>query len=109
MPHLISGLFLIIYLFCVFFLFVVFFGESILVDYFFWLGRFEVSFSFVFDYLSIGFLSCVMSISCVVSLYRIFYMEGSIDYRRFYWLVILFVASMLLLVFSGNFIIVIVG
>jgi NADH-ubiquinone oxidoreductase chain 5 len=51
----------------------------------------------------------VSFISGVVFIYRAFYMEGTIDSRRFYWLVFLFVMSMFFLVFSGNFFITMVG
>lgn len=69
----------------------------------------DLSFSFVFDFLSFGFFSCVSFISGVVFFYRVFYIGGTIDLRRFGWLVFLFVFSMFLLVFSGNFFTTMVG
>jgi len=78
--------------------------------YFFFLwGGFEMGFSFLFDYLSFGFFACVSFISGVVFFYSVFYMEGGLDSRRFFWLVFLFVVSMGLLVFSGNFFLLMVG
>lgn len=64
---------------------------------------------FVLDYVSLGFFMCVSLISSLVFFYRNFYMREGRDLRRFYFLVFLFVISMLLLVFSGNFFLVIVG
>jgi len=69
----------------------------------------DLSFCLVFDYLSIGFFMCVSIVSSVVFLYRIFYIEGTVDIRRFSLLVFLFVASMFFLVFSGNFFVTMVG
>jgi len=48
-------------------------------------------------------------ISSVVFFYNNFYMEGTVDMRRFLYLVFLFVLSMFILVFSGNFLLTIVG
>jgi len=64
---------------------------------------------FVFDFLRLGFFSCVSFISGVVFLYSVFYISGTIDSRRFGYLVFLFVLSIIFLVFSGNFIVTIVG
>jgi len=36
-------------------------------------------------------------------------MEGTVDFRRFLWLVFLFVVSMFFLVFSGNFFTTMIG
>ena len=69
----------------------------------------DLSFVFVFDFLSLGFFSCVSFISGVVFLYSVFYISNTIDLRRFGYLVFLFVLSMIFLVFSGNFIITMVG
>ena len=78
---------------------------------FFMFNFFGVDYSicFVFDFLSCGFFGCVSLISCLVFFYRVFYMEGTVDMRRFGGLVVLFVVSMFFLVFSGNFILTIVG
>ena len=69
----------------------------------------DMTFSFVFDFLSLGFFCCVSFISRVVFLYSLFYMSGTVDARRFVWLVFLFVLSIFLLVFSGNFLVTMVG
>lgn len=73
------------------------------------MGGIEVSLVFVLDFVSLGFFSCVSLISGVVFFYSIFYMGGTVDIRRFSWLVFLFVVSIFLLVFSGNFFVVMVG
>jgi len=81
-----------------------------MVDYIlFSIYSFEVSFCMVFDYVSFGFFICVSLISSLVFLYRKFYMDGTVDMRRFLFLVFLFVISMFFLVFSGNFFVTIVG
>lgn len=69
----------------------------------------DYSLSFIFDFLSTIFFSSVSIISFVVFLYRVFYIRGGCDRRRFTLLVFLFVLSMFFLVFSGNFIMTIVG
>jgi len=99
-----SFLFFCFYLFCGIAFFYTFFLKRVLVDFYLFnlLGT-DFSFSFIFDFVSLGFFCCVSFISRAVFLYRMFYIEGTIDSRRFYWLVFLFVMSMFFLVFSGNF------
>lgn len=105
-----SFLFFLIYFIFVTFFGFVFFRGGVLLDFFvFSCFGLDVSFSFLFDFVSLGFFGCVSFISIVVFFFRVFYMEGTIDYRRFFWLVFLFVFSMLLLVFSGNFFVTMVG
>jgi len=72
-------------------------------------GEFDLSLSFVMDFLSFGFAGCVALISSVVFAYSVFYMEGTVDMRRFSYVVFLFVVSMFFLVFSGNFFTTMVG
>ena len=87
-----------------------FFGGGYVLDFFFFsLCGFDLSFSFVFDFLSLGFAGCVSMISSVVFMYSNFYMAGTLDSRRFGYLVFLFVVSMFFLVFSGNFFTTIIG
>jgi NADH-ubiquinone oxidoreductase chain 5 len=73
------------------------------------LGSIDVCFSFLFDYVSLGFFSIVCLISRMVFFYSTFYMEGSVDMPRFVYLVVAFVFSMGFLVFSGNFFTVMIG
>uniref|UniRef100_UPI00315C5DCB NADH dehydrogenase subunit 5 n=1 Tax=Ceratozetella imperatoria TaxID=3127034 RepID=UPI00315C5DCB len=103
-------LFFLFYLFiCFFFVYSFFFCSFVFDYYFFNLGVVDFSFSLVFDYVSIGFFGCISFISFTVFFYSIFYMAGTVDLRRFSILVALFVASMGLLVFSGNFLMTMVG
>jgi NADH:ubiquinone oxidoreductase subunit 5 (subunit L)/multisubunit Na+/H+ antiporter MnhA subunit len=91
------------------FIFLFFLG-GVQFDYCFrFAGFLDFSLTFVFDYLSLGFFSCVSFISGCVFLFTIFYMGGSLDYRRFILLVLIFVGSMFVLVFSGNFLFLIIG
>jgi len=69
----------------------------------------DLSFSFLFDYVSLGFFRAVSFISSMVFFYSKFYMEEEVNQRRFNWLVFGFVISIGILVFSGNFISLMVG
>lgn len=105
-----SFIFFLLYLVTGFFFFVCFFGSSFVLEfYLFTISGLDITFTFVFDFLRLGFFRCVSFISGIVFLYSVFYIEGTVDIRRFCWLVFLFVVSMILLVFSGNFIVTIVG
>jgi len=72
-------------------------------------GIFDLSFCFVFDYLSTGFFSCVSFVSGCVMFFSVYYIGGSVDFRRFVFLVVIFVFSIFLLVFSRNFLLLFVG
>jgi NADH-ubiquinone oxidoreductase chain 5 len=84
------------------------YGHQLDVEVLHFLG-FSVSFSFVFDYVSISFFSCVSFVSSMVLFYTIFYIGGTLDYRRFLYLVVLFVFSMMILVFSGRIFTTLIG
>jgi len=87
-----------------------FFGGGLILDlYLFSFGSVEFSLSFLLDYVSVGFFSCVSLISGAVFFYSNFYMDGDLNIRRFSYLVFMFVFSMFILVFSGNFVLTIVG
>jgi len=108
--YLFSFVFFVIYVFSGFLFFFCFFGGGFLFEfYLFRLLSLDLTFVFILDYLRLGFFRCVSFIAGVVFLYSVFYIEGTVDSRRFYLLVFLFVVSMILLVFSGNFITTIVG
>lgn len=110
MLYLFSYFYLILYFFLVVCFFFSFYLGGFLVDfYFFSFGPFDVSLAFVFDYLSFGFFGCVSFISGMVFYYVSFYMEGSLDMRRFVYTVFFFVVSMFFLVFSGNFFFTMIG
>lgn len=103
-------LFFFLYLFLLFFFLFCFYGGGFILDFFlFSLSGFEVSLSFIIDYVSLGFFLRVSFISSMVFLYSLFYIRGTVDSRRFLWLVFGFVSSMFFLVFSGNFFMTIVG
>uniref|UniRef100_UPI00315DB864 NADH dehydrogenase subunit 5 n=1 Tax=Sancassania mycophaga TaxID=3127633 RepID=UPI00315DB864 len=74
----------------------------------------EMPFSFFIDYVSLFFFSAVSLISSVVFLYSKFYMDDSYSEMnflnsRFFYLLFLFVVSMLFLVFSGSWVVVMLG
>lgn len=74
----------------------------------------ELSFSFIFDYISLMFFSAISLISCVIFLYRKFYFHRNLGSPNFYhsryaYLLGLFVLSIFFLVFSGSFMVVIIG
>lgn len=70
---------------------------------------FEVRYPLFFDYISFGFSSVVCYISAFVMLYAGFYMGQDIFFRRFCFLVLLFVVTMNLMIFSPRIITLIVG
>ena len=105
-----SFVFFMGWFFCLFsFMGVYYLGGCLFEFFLFCHSGVDYSLSLIFDFLSTRFFSRVSIISFVVFLYRLFYMGGRADMRRFTFLVFLFVMSMFFLVFSGNFIITIVG
>lgn len=59
-------------------------GGGLVIDYFlFSLGSLDFSLGLIFDCVSLGFFCRVSFISGLVFFYSVFYMEGTIDYRRF--------------------------
>lgn len=74
----------------------------------------EIPFSFFVDYVSLYFFSAVSLISSVVFIYRKFYIddfytEYNFINSRFFYLLFLFVISILFLVFSGSWVVVMLG
>nr|YP_010586102.1 NADH dehydrogenase subunit 5 [Cheumatopsyche charites]UZZ43838.1 NADH dehydrogenase subunit 5 [Cheumatopsyche charites] len=61
------------------------------------------------DWMSLFFFFCVMFISSMVIFYSKSYMEGEIFMNRFLFLVLLFVLSMVLMIFSLNLISILLG
>jgi len=104
-----GSLFMFVYFFLMWFYFYFMFLNRLLVEIVLFFLGVDLRFVLVFDFLSFGFFSCVSSICGLVYFYSFFYMEGTVDSRRFYGLVYLFVTSMFVLVFSGNFILTMVG
>lgn len=64
---------------------------------------------FSFDFISLGYRRCVVLVSSRVLFFSLFYMKGTLNSRRFLYLLLLFIFSMLVMVFSGNFITVLIG
>nr|YP_026047.1 NADH dehydrogenase subunit 5 [Xibalbanus tulumensis]AAS00888.1 NADH dehydrogenase subunit 5 [Xibalbanus tulumensis] len=71
-------------------------------------GLFIVA-SFLFDWMSLVFLSVVGYISSCIMLYSVYYMSGDTSNNRFIMLVFMFVVSMFLLVMSPNLISILLG
>nr|AVN68307.1 NADH dehydrogenase subunit 5 [Panesthia angustipennis] len=65
--------------------------------------------TFLFDWMSLLFLSFVFFISSLVILYSDFYMHGDYNMNRFIYLVLLFVMSMMFLIISPNMISILLG
>nr|YP_005351133.1 NADH dehydrogenase subunit 5 [Emplectonema gracile]AEC12114.1 NADH dehydrogenase subunit 5 [Emplectonema gracile] len=105
--------FFILYLFFLFFFVFVFFiwdCSSLLID---WqilccLG-FDVCFSILIDWVSLSFCLVVFCISFSVIWFSYYYMYGDQYVFRFSWLVVLFVASMIFLIFIPNLISLLLG
>nr|YP_010554666.1 NADH dehydrogenase subunit 5 [Ceratopsyche gautamittra]UYO79299.1 NADH dehydrogenase subunit 5 [Ceratopsyche gautamittra] len=64
---------------------------------------------FYIDWMSCMFLFIVSTISCVVIFYSKSYMHGEINLNRFIILILLFVMSMILMIFSLNLISILLG
>nr|YP_009093773.1 NADH dehydrogenase subunit 5 [Ulomoides dermestoides]AIS67605.1 NADH dehydrogenase subunit 5 [Ulomoides dermestoides] len=65
--------------------------------------------TFLFDWMSLLFMSFVLFISSVVIFYSDEYMEGDMSINRFIMLVVMFVVSMMLLILSPNLISILLG
>nr|AGW80443.1 NADH dehydrogenase subunit 5 [Prosopocoilus astacoides blanchardi] len=65
--------------------------------------------SVLLDWMSLLFASFVLFISSMVIFYSYEYMSGDLNMNRFIMLVVMFVASMLLLIFSPNLISILLG
>nr|YP_009379193.1 NADH dehydrogenase subunit 5 [Kiwa tyleri]ARQ27016.1 NADH dehydrogenase subunit 5 [Kiwa tyleri] len=65
--------------------------------------------TYIFDWMSLMFLSFVLFISAMVLYYSGDYMEGDYNINRFIWLVLAFVFSMMFLIISPNMISILLG
>nr|YP_009995526.1 NADH dehydrogenase subunit 5 [Ferdinandea cuprea]QNQ07367.1 NADH dehydrogenase subunit 5 [Ferdinandea cuprea] len=65
--------------------------------------------TFLFDWMSLMFMSFVLLISSMVIYYSMEYMSGDVNMNRFIMLVLLFVMSMMLLIISPNLISILLG
>ncbi|NOZ24695.1 MAG: NADH-quinone oxidoreductase subunit L [Nitrospirae bacterium] len=80
-------------------------GKTINEDLYVWIlsGNFKVSIGFMIDQLTVVMLIVVTSVSFLVHLYSIGYMQDDPGYYRFYAYLSLFTFSMLMLVTANNF------
>nr|AIW64771.1 NADH dehydrogenase subunit 5 [Pielomastax soochowensis] len=65
--------------------------------------------TFLFDWMSLLFMSFVMIISSLVMCYSLDYMSGDYNINRFFMLVFLFVFSMVMMILSPNLISILLG
>nr|YP_010554588.1 NADH dehydrogenase subunit 5 [Cheumatopsyche brevilineata]UYO79208.1 NADH dehydrogenase subunit 5 [Cheumatopsyche brevilineata] len=73
------------------------------------LNSLSIEMVLMIDWISMFFFFCVMMISSMVIFYSMSYMEGEVYMERFIMLIILFVLSMVLLIFSLNLISILLG
>ncbi len=80
-------------------------GKTLNKDLYVWIvsGNFKVSIGFMFDQLTVVMLIVVTSVSFLVHVYSIGYMQEDPGYYRFYAYLSLFTFSMLMLVTANNF------
>jgi len=80
-------------------------GKTLNEDLYVWIvsGNFKVSIGFMFDQLTVVMLIVVTSVSFLVHVYSIGYMQEDPGYYRFYAYLSLFTFSMLMLVTANNF------
>nr|YP_010625175.1 NADH dehydrogenase subunit 5 [Limatus durhamii]WBG72615.1 NADH dehydrogenase subunit 5 [Limatus durhamii] len=65
--------------------------------------------TFLFDWMSLMFMSFVLLISSLVIFYSMEYMKEDDNINRFIWLVLMFVLSMMMLIISPNLISILLG
>nr|UPL66031.1 NADH dehydrogenase subunit 5 [Calacanthia angulosa] len=63
----------------------------------------------IFDWMSLLFMSCVLFISSMVVLYSFSYMSHDLNNKRFLFLVLMFIGSMMLMIMSPNLISILLG
>nr|QKY63904.1 NADH dehydrogenase subunit 5 [Triatoma rubida] len=68
-----------------------------------------ITMTFLFDWMSLIFVGCVFIISSMVIYYSESYMGSDLDKIRFYFLVILFVLSMMMMIVSPNLMSILIG
>jgi NADH-ubiquinone oxidoreductase chain 5 len=69
----------------------------------------DYTLSLSLDSISMGYLSCILLVSSCILIFTIFYIQNTLNYRRFIYIVMIFILSMSLMVLSDNFIALIVG
>lgn len=73
------------------------------------LNTVSVVISLIFDWMSLSFLIVVRFISAIIIGYSIYYMEGDLNYKRFTFILIMFVISMMFLIIRPNLIRLLLG
>nr|YP_010883366.1 NADH dehydrogenase subunit 5 [Rhingia binotata]WIF29692.1 NADH dehydrogenase subunit 5 [Rhingia binotata] len=73
------------------------------------LNSMSIVMTFLFDWMSLMFMSFVLLISSMVIYYSKEYMSGDVNINRFIMLVLLFVSSMMLLIISPNLVSILLG
>nr|YP_010296011.1 NADH dehydrogenase subunit 5 [Polistes hebraeus]AKG64602.1 NADH dehydrogenase subunit 5 [Polistes jokahamae]UMB50753.1 NADH dehydrogenase subunit 5 [Polistes hebraeus] len=73
--------------------------EFIMMNY----NSMQLEFLIYLDWVSLMFLSLVLLISSLVLMYSLMYMEGDMNLKRFFILVLMFVLSMIFLIICPNF------
>nr|AMP43788.1 NADH dehydrogenase subunit 5 [Rhamphomyia insignis] len=73
------------------------------------LNSMSIVMTFLFDWMSLTFMSFVLLISSLVIYYSKEYMSGDININRFIMLVLMFVLSMMMLIISPNLISILLG
>lgn len=73
------------------------------------LGRLNMSVVVLLDYISLVFCGAVLFITGVVLRYSEFYMGIEVSKSRFFYLVLLFVGSMLVVILSPSFLRLLLG
>nr|WJW73925.1 NADH dehydrogenase subunit 5 [Copestylum sp. ECU3] len=95
------------------FIFSIYFILNELVFFFEWevvsLNSMSIVMTFLFDWMSLLFMSFVLFISSLVIYYSKEYMSGDLNINRFILLVLMFVMSMMLLIISPNLISILLG
>nr|AGO28137.1 NADH dehydrogenase subunit 5 [Sphedanolestes impressicollis] len=69
----------------------------------------SVMMTFIFDWISLIFLGCVFVISSMVIYYSESYMISDVYSKRFYFLVLMFVMSMMMMIISPNLMSILIG
>nr|ADW41436.1 NADH dehydrogenase subunit 5 [Drosophila lummei] len=73
------------------------------------LNSMSITMTFLFDWMSLLFMSFVLMISSLVIFYSKEYMSGDVNINRFIMLVLMFVLSMMLLIISPNLVSILLG
>nr|YP_009927490.1 NADH dehydrogenase subunit 5 [Pseudodendrothrips mori]QFO91084.1 NADH dehydrogenase subunit 5 [Pseudodendrothrips mori] len=73
------------------------------IEWNFLLSSFKLSFPFMLDFISFMFMGLVLVIASSIFLFSVFYMSGELNSIRFFYLMFLFILSMIFLILCPNF------